>query len=447
MNRKQTFFFGEIPTLSSIYWSSEELKQEWKWSSRSMESVMHKFVDVNKINLNYLGIVANIETVNGKPSLKLTTSKYIGAIPINSPMNGKPAGDLIVTGRFGENIGELISLLDNYIKPEYSDKFRLVQDTLMSPPIFIECCKFIDAYILAERSHWHKFTNTIINQKEPNGSTLWREYALRTAKNPLQYADFKNKCNKLTTEHSEWWQLNHVLKIAINKLESPQTPLRTRSVYSSRIAQLKIKLQYKSSQPIDRVQIHMSDPLIIKQTKELANNILSHKTQEKIAWRMNYAEFFERYIQYLFNDIAKKKGAHEVSNPHFSINSLHGPAWRLNYLEPDFIIQKEQEQIIIDAKYKSHIFNWNDITKDLKDTFRHDLHQILAYCSLNSMTTKQAILVYPFNNFKHHEMQIKTPLNNTEAHVHLIGIPIEKSKINEIKENLNRIVSFTQHYS
>lgn len=39
-------------------------------------------------------------SVNGKPAIKLTTSRFVGAIPIISPMNSKAVGDLIVTGRF-----------------------------------------------------------------------------------------------------------------------------------------------------------------------------------------------------------------------------------------------------------------------------------------------------------------------------------------------------------
>ena len=147
MSRAQTFSFGKLPTLSSIYWSIDKLKQCWKWSDKSMESVMQRFIDLNQKNLSYLGISAIIENVNGRPAIKLTSSKFIGTIPIISPMNGKAVGDLAVTGRFGENAEELISLLDSDIKPEYSDTLHLVRDSQMLPPIFIECCKFIDTYI------------------------------------------------------------------------------------------------------------------------------------------------------------------------------------------------------------------------------------------------------------------------------------------------------------
>ncbi len=442
MSNIQTFSFGKIPTLSTVYWTSDRLKQSWKWRDRSMESVMQRFIDFNQKNLSYLGISANVETVNGRPAIKLTTSKFIGAIPIMSPMNGKAVGDLVVSGRFGENAGELITLLDSSIKPEYSEVFHLVQDSQMTPPIFIECCKYVDKYLEAERFKWKKFTNQVKTQKQPSGSTLWGEYALRKSHNPLDFSTFKNKCNILTTDHPEWSQLNYVLKIAISELESQHAPFRTRSIYSARIAQLKIRLKDKRMLPTNDIQTRMSDPLVIKQLKELANIILSNKTNEKLAWRMDYAEFFERYVQYLLGDVAKKKGAREFDNPHYGVRVSNRPSWGLNYLEPDLILQKAQEQIVVDAKYKSHIFNWNDNSDELKDAFRHDFHQILAYCSLNSMTTKQALLVYPFSNFTYHKMTVNSPLTNSEAQVYLVGIPLEKNRMEEVKKELNEIINF-----
>lgn len=444
MSNTRTYSFGKIPTLSSVYWSSDKLKQTWKWSDRSMESVMQRFIDLNKKNLSYLGIVASIETLSGKPSVKLTSSKYIGAIPIISPMNGKAVGDLIVTGRFGENAGDLITLLDSSIKPDYSDEFHLVQDSQMTPPIFIECCKYIDTYIEAERLKWQKFTNITKIEQQPSGSTLWSEYAQRSSINPLEFSIFKNKCNRLTTNHPEWAQLNYVLKIAIRELESTRSPIRTRSIYASRIAQLKIRLRGRDVLPTDIIKKRMSDPLVIKNLKDLAAIILNNRSNEKLAWRMDYAEFFERYVQYIVGYVTKKKGAREINNPHYGISVNNRPQWSLHYLEPDLVVQKNAEQIVIDAKYKSHIFNWDDDSDELKETFRHDFHQILAYCTMNSMSTKQGLLVYPFSDFACHRMKVTSPITKSEAYIYLVGIPIEKKRIEEVKEKLSEIICFSE---
>jgi 5-methylcytosine-specific restriction endonuclease McrBC regulatory subunit McrC len=108
------------------------------------------------------------------------------------------------------------------------------------------------------------------------------------------------------------------------------------------------------------------------------------------------------------------------------------------------VLQKSDEQLVIDAKYKSHLFNWNDESDDLKDTFRHDFHQILAYCSLNSMQTKQGMLVYPFSDFVYHKTVVYSPITHSDAIVYLVGVPIEKKRIEEIEGKLSTIICFEE---
>ena len=432
--------FGQLPTLSTITWSSDKFRLSWKWRDRSMESVMQRFADLNRRNLAYLGITTSVESHEGKPCIRLTTSKYIGSIPIKSPMNGKEVGDLSVTGRFGEDASELIPLLGDSVKPEYSDEFHLVQGSQLTPPIFIECCKYIDTYLEAERFKWRKFDNIVKKQQQPSSGTLWTEYAVRTAKNPLEFGIFKNKCNVLTTEHEEWAQLNYVLTLAIGELESVGVPIRIRSVYSEKISYLKSTLAGKDIKAVSKIVIRMADPYIIKQLKLLAIAILNKTSNERTAWRMDYAEFFERYVQFIFRDVAKKKGASVFQNPHFGISYGKKPSWGLSYLEPDLIIQKGIDQYVIDAKYKSHVFNWNEDSSELKDTFRHDLHQILAYCSFSQSSSKKALLVYPFSEFSIHKLNAKSHSSNRDADIYLIGLPLSKQKIDEIRLKLCDII-------
>lgn len=436
MSKSKTYSFGSIPTLSTINWTSDKLIQSWKWKDRSMDYVMQRFIDLNSKNLSYLGISVHVAIVYGKPALQLTTSNYIGTIPIKSPMNGKVVGDLTVVGRYGEDVGELISLLDDEISPEYSDEFKLTQDSQMTPPIFIECCKYIDTYIEAAEYKWRKFSNVIKREHQPKSSTLWGEYAQRVAKNPLEFNTFKNKCNTLTTEHEEWHQLNYILSIAIEELSSIRAPRRTRAEYSEKISRLKNKLIGQTYNPINKICVRMSDPIIIKRLKEIAISILNNKANTKLAWRLDYTTFFESYVQFICTSVAKQKGARNINNPHYSVSMIHKPTWTLSYLEPDVVIQKEGLQVVVDAKYKSHMFNLNETSDDLKDTFRHDLHQILAYCSFNVMQTKKAMLIYPFKDFIYRKMTIESPITHSDADVYLVGIPMVRNKMYEVKEQL-----------
>ena len=97
---------------------------------------------------------------------------------------------------------------------------------------------------------------------------------------------------------------------------------------------------------------------------------------------------------------------------------------------------------MIDAKYKSHLFNLDTDSEELKNTFRHDLHQLLAYCSLNGMIKKQALLVYPFSSFACYKMTVNSQLTTTEVQVFIVGVPLEKNGIEELKRKLSEIINF-----
>ena len=186
----------------------------------------------------------------------------------------------------------------------------------------------------------------------------------------------------------------------------------------------------------------MSDPMIIKKMKKIGIAILNSKSNQQIAWRMDYAEFFERFVQYLFSNVAERKNAIIYNNVHYHVTARKLPSWGLSYLEPDLLIRKDETEYVVDAKYKSHLYNFDNDSKDLKDTFRHDLHQVLAYSAFNSMKNKRVVLAYPFNDFALHNMQIRSNISSTTIDVYLVGIPIERSKIDLTETGIKRLMIF-----
>lgn len=434
MSKTGATFSESLSTLSSTFWTVERLKH-WKWSDRSIEPVMQRFIDLNKDALDFLGITAHIETVDSQSVLRLNTSKMVGAVPIKSPMNGKVVGDLSVKGRYGEQSEELISLLQDKLEIHYRSDMELSGNNALTPPIYLDCGKYIDLYLQAERFHWQKFQNRVRIERQPSGSTLWVDYALRSARDPMQYSIYNNKVNLLTVHHHEWMQLTAVLFLAMEYLQSVRCPMSLRYAYADKITRLRVAIHDDEKTNADRIVRHSSDPLIIKQLKDKAEVILSNNSQESLAWSLDYARFFEQYVQYLFEGIAKQLGARQYNNAHYGISLPHRPDWSLSYLEPDLVLQSGDKQIIIDAKYKSHAFNWNDYSDELRDDFRADLHQVLAYSAFNNMAAKQVALIYPFTDCAIHRMTIHA-LQPTSADVYLVGIPMAKDKMEEIQQFL-----------
>ncbi len=436
-----TFFIKQLHTLDTFSFAFTELNKEWGCDKRYGVDALQRFLFINQRAVDYLGVKAEIEIVGNDPYLKLTTSQFAGSVPMMSPKDGKPCGDLCIGGRFGEDISELLSVVGDSLLPEYNDVLPPLSSSMLEPPLYFECCNFIDKFLEVEKARWHKFDVVERIERTPTSGTRWDVYALNNYA-PTKVFCYQNRSNKLNPFHKEFRQMLIVLQLCFTELKKPQTPMRSKIAYSTKIDRLKAKYAgMESTDHPTEFMVHAFDPLAVKEAKRIANIILQNKRTNKRAWRIDYSEFFERYVQYIFGEVAKSCTAKSICNAHFSINGQR-PMWALHYLEPDLILQKDDTQYVLDAKYKSHMFNVNDTSDELKDTFRRDLHQILAYCSFNAMTTKKALLVYPFNDFAYRTMHITSPLTYSDSQVYLVGIPLKKSMIEEVKERINDIVKF-----
>ena len=256
-------------------------------------------------------------------------------------------------------------------------------------------------------------------------------------RNTLRYP---NSCNVLSKSHREWEELNYVLGLCIDEIMSTRTPIRSRMAYMGKITNILNTFDRHSVHAVSEVKIHMSDPVVIKELKEVANRVLQNASSSQNAWRLNFAEFFERYVQYLLKEVARTKGARITCNPHFPIYG-NRPAWALKYIEPDIIIDKSDVQYIIDAKYKSHIYQINGDSEQLRETFREDFHQVLAYSSFCGSKQKHIMLIYPSDHFVSRELDVLSGINGYSAKAYLVGIPLKKSDLEETKKKLSYIIS------
>ena len=109
-------------------------------------------------------------------------------------------------------------------------------------------------------------------------------------------------------------------------------------------------------------------------------------------------------------------------------------------MEPDAVMYKDDIQYIIDAKYKSHMYNVHRVGEDLKDSFRKDLHQVLAYSSFVGNKEKYAMLIYPSDMFTIRRQKVTSSINGYTSNVFLVGIPLRKSDLEETKKNLSNII-------
>jgi hypothetical protein len=197
--------FGELKTLESLRLPFRNFQPIFGVDKRYPSAAFQRFLQLNKASLKFLEISACLE--DDGSTLVLTSSRYVGCVPIKSPANGKVVSNLLVTGRFNEDISELLSVIGDTILPEFSDELSIVPNEAVKPPLFFECANYIDKYLEAQHANWRKFDSRMQIQKNPTSGTDWMRYALRSV-NPVEALRYPNRCNYLSNDHPEWRQLN-----------------------------------------------------------------------------------------------------------------------------------------------------------------------------------------------------------------------------------------------
>jgi 5-methylcytosine-specific restriction endonuclease McrBC regulatory subunit McrC len=168
--------------------------------------------------------------------------------------------------------------------------------------------------------------------------------------------------------------------------------------------------------------------------KDQGNKILKRDLEEIGAWRIDFSDLFEKYVQFIFKQVSFEIGAKQLNNYKIRRSSHFSPLWSLDYLEPDIMLMKNNLDIVIDVKYKSHLFNLKSTTEKLKEEHRKDVHQLLAYMAFTKNKNKVGVLCYPYSEQYLSELDYIFPFSNTKSKIILLGIPLNKSKLSDLKK-------------
>jgi len=147
-------------------------------------------------------------------------------------------------------------------------------------------------------------------------------------------------------------------------------------------------------------------------------------------------DVFEKFIQYIFKKVAKETGGRLYSNFKFRSRTSKHYSWELKHIEPDAIFQKENVLVFIDAKYKSNLYNKFDQSEVLKENYRHDLHQIMAYSSFSKTDCKFGFLCYPSDEIELKSIRYQNGINDAVIEILIMGIPLRKDCVADVRNLL-----------
>lgn len=410
----------------------------WSVDKQNTALYLQNFVNYNRESLAFLGIEYALSTTNIE--LVLRASQLVGCAPLISPVTGKQCGNIIVKSEYQEDLYGIIPLIEGDIEIDYCNHLPLNKSPFVHPPIYLECIRFVEEFNKLDKTKWKKFTNFTKIQNLPSSSTDWGKYAIQ-ASDPTMRLKYPNRINRLVTDHDEWMELMYVLSLAIKEIQNSSTPGSVRQNYFNSILQLKQIIPYNKLSPVKELKIRRNDYADIKNIKAIGNHILKNESTTACAWTFNITKLYERYVQYIFGKVMQKLGGNIHCNMKFPISGQL-PAWSLRYLEPDIILKFGEQEVIVDAKYKSHMMNLHSNTDNLRQSFREDIHQVLAYSSFSQTKTKQILFCYPSPSLVHKTMDIRASHNGAHTQIYLLGLPINR---NLTEVSINYVYELLKH--
>ena len=449
MNSNNNIFF-EIPCLTekSKSLSGLELQKKWfkKADKRYLGEALQKFFEYNIGLFDFIDVVPKIEGIGKDIRLNFRSGKFVGAIPLRSPDTGKQIGDFVVRPRYTSNHDhyseyiDLVNLLESVITPEFKHSIPLSSNNNVKPPLYLESVKYVKILQQAVKINWNKFQNIKRIYNTPKSQVDWDEYAEKEF-DPKMRLFYPCHENVLTRFHREFFELKFVYNIAKKEIHSSNTPKDIKFQLQNTFIFLDTKLKNFEERSSRELSIHNSDPLIIKKLKSQANKILKNNFEEITAWRIDYSILFERYVQFLFQQISSEIGAVQLNNYKIKRHASYIPPWSLNYLEPDIILIKDDLNFVIDAKYKSHLLNLTSVTETLKEEHRKDIHQLFAYSAFSKNKNKIGFLCYPTNEILSIKLNYVSSISNVENATILLGIPMKISQMSNLKNGIIDIIS------
>lgn len=436
--------FCELPCLTELsgHLSGVALQKKWFKSAdkRIIGQYLQKFIDYNSSQFKFIGVQPFIIGSDQNISLTFRSSSFIGTIPLRASDTGKQIGDFVVMPRFTgrdrfEDYIEILNLLGTEISPEVIDSLPLASGKNFRPPLYLEAVKFITSLEVLLSRPWRKFDNIEKSSTQPFGQINWNKYINYEFKieNRLK---FPTRKNILSEFHNEYSQVRYVFDICKKELLSSNTPQRIKNSLRVKLNLIEEKLYHHKPKATNNIIVNASDSPIVKTCKEQANKILNFNLVDSTAWRVDFSEVFEKFVQHIFKDVAKETGGKLFANFKFQSRTSKHYSWELKHIEPDAIYQKDTFLVFIDAKYKSNLYNKFDKSDTLKDDHRHDLHQIMAYSSFSKTDLKFGFLCYPSDKVELKAIKFKNSINEITNTIFVVGIPLKLDSFRNTKLEL-----------
>ena len=351
--------------------------------------------------------------------LTLETQNMIGAFPLRSPLSGQWKHYVMIHPRQGwDNFGRMMSSMGMKRVPAL-EPLPLYQYSSRDIPTWVIASIVITRIEELFKDLARKFQSRREYLSTPKGRIDWREYITRQLPK-LKLLDIPCDCSVLEDHRELMAYIRYTLSKVQNELLNVKSPSPIVSLLLARIDRLMLSLAgYTAVRP----PVGALTPILFGKNSVSSRFLSGLEAMEWVnedrglagdnmfsglSWSLDINEFFEAYVEtiaekatVLMGGILKTGRNYETS---IDMDWEFGGGLAQKHLRPDFVIERGNETIILDAKYKGYWHELNRHTwtgreridaKIARDSFRDDVLQVLAYSTCFRSEKIKVILVYP----------------------------------------------------
>jgi hypothetical protein len=374
----------------------------------------NQFIRDNRGLLKDYGVCVESKFDGQAVSLLFTSSNFIGALPLLSPTSGKPDYGLIIKPRFEwAGLGPMLSIMGWKIVPTPL-RLPLIPGTERKvPPWVLSSITLHRIQLMLDQIN-RTFSFTEADLVAPKGTVNWNIYANRRIP-AVKFLDIPCKYPDLKDNDELKSGIHFTLKVILASLQSQRTAgifvLQLIELCHSLLAKVNriaprqpsgLTLQHWNNLPI-RTEAFREGLQAIEWTIE-DRGLAGMANLQGLPWIMPMEIFFEAWVETFAQKIIRHIGGQiKTGRKRETITPI---SWDPPYLGsqkfllPDVVIERENDIIILDAKYKRHweelsFSNWSNIENEIKEKHREDLLQILAYSTVTDKKSITSCLIYP----------------------------------------------------
>jgi hypothetical protein len=425
----------------------------------------NQFILDNRGLLKNYGVSIHSKYDGQSVSLSFRTTNYIGALPLLSPTSGKPDYGLIIKPRFEwAGLGPMLSVMGWKIVPTPLSLPLIPGTERKVPPWVLSSITLHRIQIMLDQMN-RTFSYTEADLAAPKGNVNWNLYANRRIPY-VKFLDIPCKFPDLKENDELKSGIHYTLRIILSSLQSQRTAgifvLQLIELCQSLLSRVNnstprqpsgLTFQHWNNLPV-RTDAFREGLQALEWTIE-DRGLAGIANLQGLPWIMPMEVFFEAWVETFALQIIRHIGGQiKTGRRKETITPI---SWDPPYLGsqksllPDVIIERENDIIILDAKYKRHweelsFNNWNNVEDEIKERHREDLLQILAYSTVSDKTNITSCLIYPCKESTWESMLARERVfhkatvysGNRKINLVLAAIPM-KTDLSVSVENLCRV--------